>query len=278
MIKRVLVPLDPSAYTDAALEHACRIARDHGAQVTGLTVLVTPTIAAYVGPAPAGGVHYAAEVAQSLQEDARERLDALLTTFRQRCSAAGVGHWGSVRQGSAPDQIMYEAMFHDLVVIGLRTHFHFATSDDPDDTLRQILDRSVAPIYAVPSDYPRSERMSVLIPFNGSFLAARAMHHLVRLVSPSECSVVRLLTCHDDRERAQALLDSGAGYLAAHGFQDVERMWSADDVREVVEERYLDDADLVVVGAHSQRKLVELVVGSLTKHLLAKATRPLLIG
>jgi nucleotide-binding universal stress UspA family protein len=66
--------------------------------------------------------------------------------------------------------------------------------------------------------------------------------------------------------------------LAAHGFDEVRSEWTEDDIVEAVDERYLDAADLVVVGAHSKVAVIDFLIGSLTRHLIEVARKPILIG
>ena len=59
MVKSILIPLDPSPYTDSAIEIGCRMAKYHGAQLTGLVILDIPGIEKQIGPVPIGASYYA---------------------------------------------------------------------------------------------------------------------------------------------------------------------------------------------------------------------------
>ena len=278
MVRRLLVAIDESPYAQAALDEACLIATECDAHITGLAVLSPPSLTAYVGSGPVGSMQYGADLELDLTEQADALANQLTTQFRNHCESRNVHHTVRERRGSAPEAIIYEAMFHDQVVIGLRTHFRFPATDEPDDTLSRVLDRVAAPIYALPAAYEKPDRRRVVLTFNGTLPAARAIQHFTRVIQPATCASVTVLTCTDRQDVAQAHLENAATYLQAHGFTDVEQVWSDGDVREVMADRYLDDADLVVLGANSQRKLVDLVVGSLAKLLIGNATTPLLIG
>ena len=52
MIKRILLPLDSSPYTDTAMEIGCDLAERHGAELTGLVILDIPGIEKSIGPVP----------------------------------------------------------------------------------------------------------------------------------------------------------------------------------------------------------------------------------
>ncbi len=59
MIRRILIPLDPSPYSESALQLACIIAKEYDAEVTGLVILDIPGIEDSIGPVPIGGIHLA---------------------------------------------------------------------------------------------------------------------------------------------------------------------------------------------------------------------------
>ncbi len=278
MIRRILVPLDPSAYAASAMEHACAIAKAHEAQVSGLAVLDTPGIEHSVGAVPVGGLHYARELEGAREEEAHERIQTLLGAFTEKCEKEGVAHTVAERQGSPSDRIIHDAIFYDLVVIGMRTYFHFETSDAPGDSLETILDHSVTPILAVPDHFDGKSERKVLIAFDGSPPAARALHRFAQLAGTSTLGEVTLLTSGEDAETANNYLDQAEAYLNAHGINDIRKVWTPEEIIRAVREDYLDQADTVVVGAHSKRGLLDFMVGSLTKYLIEAAKKPVLVG
>ena len=58
MIKRILVALGGTEYATAATSHAVELAKAHGAELTGVSVLDQERLTA-TGPVPLGGGHYA---------------------------------------------------------------------------------------------------------------------------------------------------------------------------------------------------------------------------
>ncbi|KAA3617028.1 MAG: universal stress protein [Calditrichaeota bacterium] len=281
MIKSILIPLDPSPYTDSAIEVGCRMAKYHGAQLTGLVILDIPGIEKQIGPVPIGGSYYADKLEEKHTRHAQERIDQLLHKFRSKCDAAGVKHVESQNQGSPSERILHESLFYDMVITGLRTHFHFETQDKPGSSLHELLHESITPIYGVPKDLmipdPISDKIKVLIPFNGSLPAARALQRFAQFMIP-EMSEPRLLISEDDEHVASSLLKSAKDYLELHGFKNIITDWTTDKIIESCKGDMLDWADVVVVGAHSKRGLFDFMVGSLTEHLIKWDKKPILIG
>jgi nucleotide-binding universal stress UspA family protein len=280
MIKRILIPLDPSPYTTAALDMACVIARINDAELTGIVVLDVPGIRKSTGPVPIGAYRYAEKERNFKEKEAKERKDLLLSMFREKCELEGVKYSKSKHEGTPSEQIISESIYYDTMIMGMRTYFQFATSDESGDTLDKILDYSITPIFAVPKEYSFSKRLEkklkVLIPYNGSLPAARALHHFAHLsIVKAE---VKILMSDKNKDTAEFHLDRAAEYLNAHSISEIKKEWTTKDIIDEVEAKYLDWADIVVVGAHSKKSLTNFFVGSLTKHLIKAAKKPVLIG
>ena len=281
MIKRVLIPLDPSPFTKTALETGCFIAKQHGAELTGLVVLDIPGIRKSVGPVPIGGMHYAEKLEEFKEKEAKERIQLLLSMFREKCEKEGVRHREANHQGSPSERIIRESIYYDAVIMGMRTYFHFETSDKTGNTLDKILDHSITPIYGVPERYSLpnipEEKVKVLIAFDGSLPAARALQRFAQLSLPDVVEVM-LLTSKQNKDVAEYHLEQAAAYLNTHSIFKVKREWTSEKIISAIEEKYLDWANLIVVGAHSKKGLVDFMVGSLTKYLIKVAKKPILIG
>jgi nucleotide-binding universal stress UspA family protein len=281
MIKRILIPLDPSPFTDSALKIGTTMAKINGAELTGLVVLDLPGIEKSIGPVPLGGLHYAEKIEKAKREEAHQRIHELLSKFKQQCEDAGVSYREAELQGSPSERIIKESIFYDAVILGMRTHFHFETQDTPGDSLEKILDETITPVYAVPEkldlpDLPM-EKIRVLIAFDGSLPAARAMQRFAQL-APVDIFEVKLLISEDEEEKAQYYLNQAELYLNSHNVQNIEKRWVKDNIIKTIDEEYLDWAHVLVVGAHSKQGLFNFMVGSLTKHLIREARKPILIG
>ena len=83
MIKRILVPLDPSPYSKSAVQLACQIAKIYQAEVTGLVILDLPGIEDSIGPVPLGGIYMADKLEKEKTQEAKKRIEMLL---KERCS------------------------------------------------------------------------------------------------------------------------------------------------------------------------------------------------
>lgn len=281
MLKRILIPLDPSAYTETALEIGTTMARLYDAELTGLVILDLPGIEKSIGPIPLGGLYYADRLEKQKEKEANERIHSLLKKFGEICKNEGVRYREAEQQGSPSERILQEAIFFDAIIIGMRTHFHFETSEKPGDSLEKIIEETITPIYAVPEKFTlpgiSEEKIRVLIAFDGSLPAARAMQRFAQLVKPNLFEVT-LLISESDKARANYYLNQAKAYLTSHGIENIQKKWVEEDIIDAVEDTYLDWAHVVVAGAHSKKGIFGFKVGSLTTHLIKANRKPLLIG
>jgi len=280
VIKRILVPLDASPYTETALDVSCAIARQHDAQLTGLVILDIPGIEKSVGPAPMGAYHYAEKLEEFKKQKATKHIEELLVKFEEKCQREGISHTQAQLQGSPSERILGESIYYDAVIVGLRTFFDFESSDGPGIPLDQLLDHTVTPFYGVPRNFTLpspGEKLKVLIAFDGSLPAARALQRFAHLAL-SEFVEVLLLTSTEHEDEAQYYLDQAQEYLQAHGITDVRQQWTQQGIIQAVEEEYIDWASFFVIGAHSKKGLLDFFLGSLTKYLIQADKKPVLIG
>ncbi len=281
MIKRILVPLDPSPFTESVIEFAIAMAKRHGSELTGLVILDLPGIEKSIGAVPLGGSYYADQLEKAKKEEAKERIDKLIEKFTGICSLAGVKYNAANRQGSPSEWIIKESIFYDLIVIGLRTYFHFETQDKHGDSLEKIMQSSITPLYAVPEELNLPDinlhKLKALIAFDGSLPAAKALQRFAHLAIP-ELSPVVLLNSSEDKELAEYYLNEAESYLLSHNFTDITKDWTNENIIDYINKKYMDEVHAFVVGAHSKKGMFDFTIGSLTKHLIKVANKPVLIG
>ena len=288
MINRILVCLDKSTYTDSATEFACWLAKQHDASLEGLVVLDVQGIQRSEAMVPLGQIHRAKTRIATKEEKYHQLMEELLEKFTKCCDAAGVRHSEFEMQGTPAEAILTESNYFDCVVIGLRTFFTYGSGagedevygtedDEPGDSLEEIMDESLAPVFAVPLNWQPDSEFTALIALNGSTHSMRALRQFARLYGPSTVRVT-LLHCSDGSEEHMDILTKSAAYLRAHGFDHVEARTESGDVREVMSDEFCGSFDLIVLGAHGKSGVVEFFTGSLCKDFIDRANKPLLIA
>ena len=200
-VKKILVPLDLSPYADIATECACSIAKQHHAQVDGIVVLDLPEIMGQNIPFNGWLLPEAMTLERERLDAAKQRVDDALKHFVKICEPHAVSHHEAEAQGVPADCILEAAGLHDLIVMGLRTHFRPDTSGEPSDSLETILRSPSAPVLALPND-PKEDPdkwKSVVVAFDGSPNACRALKEFVRFAQPYDFHVTVLTSSKDEQ-------------------------------------------------------------------------------
>lgn len=275
-VRRILVPVDPSVYTGAATETACRIALKHEAQVAGVAVLDSPEIRS--GSVSAIGPYYPSSMDEIRAKvtHAEKILAECKARFAMTCEEYGVPHLETEYEGIPAQRFFASSIFFDLVVTGLETAFHFETRGEKCNCLSEILDTTVTPTLAVPiMGMPKLEK--VLVAFDGSFSSARALRDFVEFARPYNPEI-KVLTASEKAVQCDFLLRNAKEYLRVHGLSRVEIVGSDAPVFDAVEAFAGEDVDLVVAGIHSKKKIRDLFVGSFTKQLIESGNKAVFLS
>jgi nucleotide-binding universal stress UspA family protein len=277
MIKRILVPLDPSQFCQAALDSAIDLAQRHDAELTAMVILDMPGIHKAIGPVPLGARHFAETLKDAHELDAQSRIEQLISDFTSQCDRNDVKHREAEYQGIPSKLILEYAQHFDLLCLGQETHFHFETSDRPGDSMEKILDHTATPIYAFPAGWkPVTENRRTLIAYNGSLSASRALQRYAQLMDPADTHII-LLAANMEWEIGSHYLKNAEEFLQAHGFKDVKQEWTSKSVIEAVSQTFLAEVDEVVAGSHSRRGFLDFKLGDMSRWLIRESDKPLFL-
>lgn len=254
MIKRVLVPLDLSRYSAAAVKTACDLAKAHNAEVEGIVVAEPP-----------------------VTTEMEHRRNAAFATFQQICLEKGVRHVEEQTNGVPAQQILAEARTYDLVVLGLRTHYRLDDPEQEGNALEEILSATATPILAVPPDgaVPFEK---VVIAYDGSVPAARALREFTRIARPLDDPELTIVCSDRIQTKANACVQGARAYLEAYSFNWIETATTDGRLYEYLADNYLGAADLVVAGIHTRALVRDFFIGSFTRELLAHGQKALLLA
>jgi len=282
-MKRFLVPLDPSPYTEATTAFAARLAAATNGQVSGLAVLDLEGVEEAVGPVPLGAGSYAERLTQTLIGRADNQVDAAQATFLERCDKLGVAAT-AVEEHGAPHQHVFElSKYHDLLVMGTQTYYRFGMDlAEPGDFLHELLvNEGVTPIVAVPATaHPAAGPAQVLIAFDGSPSSSRALRAFAQIYQarPADFGPIKLVTAAADENDTKQLRERAVGYLRTYGMDDVTTMWTARTIKDWMRHEEGGWADFFVVGTHSKTGLFDFQAGGLPRMLIEQNRRPVLLG
>ena len=277
MINRILIPLEPSAYSKAAVDNGCLLARKHGAEITGLTIVDEPGITDSLSLVQPFDSAYVAKKSEEHLQHAEQTLDELLKEFRNHCEQEGLAHRELQVSGEPEQQIHQVSAFYDLVVLGLRSHFHFETSQLTGQILPELLSHCTTPILAIPEQVTLHTPTNVLVAYNGSMPAIRTLRAYARVWAHEDTSV-KIITSNGEMDGVNQHLGEVVAYLRAHGVAEVETVWTPKKILDCLDSEYYDWANMIVLGAHSKRPLADFFTGSLSNTLIKRGDKALFIS
>jgi len=275
MLRSVLVGVDGSEYSTAAVELGIQWARHSGAVLVGLGIIDAPTIGK-PEPVPLGGSAYKVHHDASLLMDATHKVGQFLEHCAQRCAEADVTCQILQDIGLPTEQILLEAQRYDLIMLGQHTFFHFETQQQPDDTLHIVLKQSPRPVVAVPATLP--EGRVVVVAYDGSLHAARALH-MLQVLGLEDSQEVHVVCVDAKQEHADRCVERAVAFLHSHHIvaQAHARVTKAAPAHVLLEHMHQVQASLLVMGAYGRSALREFFAGSVTRTMLRESPVPLFL-
>lgn len=288
----LLAATDFSAPARHALERAAQLAAAHpGAQLTLAHVVSASMLARLRGvmrdEAPAMEARVADETQQALTE-----LAARLST-QYACPIDT-----RLAQGVALDAItdLANELQANLLVMGARGA-HFVREFLLGSTTERVLCRTRRPVLAV-KQRPQGAYRRVLVPVDFSVHALAAAQTAHRWLPNAEIVLLHAFEVdiegtlrfasiaeeqiHEYRVRArEEALDSMAQFvdlLSIPAGQLTRLVVHGAPTLRILEHEQSLDTDLIVMGKHGQSMLEELLLGSVTKHVLAYSSSDVLVA
>lgn len=275
MIKRILVGLAGTTFTPVAIQRAVALARAHGAEVTGVTVLDPRRLRSRERPAPEeiglGAQHSNRPIAGS-----PDSIEESIQRLEHSCKEAAVKCRLLRESGDAFTTFVDAARYHDVIVFGLGSVLKYAfPGDDPHDQLIRLIGAGVRPLIAVSEEFRSISR--VLIAYNGSMESAKAMKRFVQMRLWPEAEL-KVMTFNPSDDRAYELLAAAEEYCRAHGFRVCHQSNPGDPKVLLLPAATLWQADMIVMGNSARSVLLRKVIGDTLLATLAETKIPLFLA
>lgn len=284
-IRIILAPVFGDDSDGRGLEAAFGVARRFHAHVTGLFVRIDPRDAI---PVVGEGVSPAVidQLTQAAAGEMDRRSAAARATFDAACGKAGMTLRDKPGDGGTASAGWVEATGRRDEIIPKRARASDLTVlCRPDDqtppelgaVLEATLFGSGRPLLIVPPEGAPSVGASVAIAWNDGAEAAHAVAAGLPLIEAADA--VHVLSAETWRTGADVGFDL-VRYLEWRGIACKRRAVTAEG--EPVGAALLDaatavGADLVVMGGYGRTRLSELVLGGVTRHVLAHSRLPILM-
>lgn len=287
-MKTILIPTEDHDAMQAVLEAARLMARNFDSYMEGFAVRPSP--GTYVTVEPVSSL----AISGAFEGDTANQAKAEFETFmgkhnvpagpkggaKDGAMEPAVYSWGWPRADAAEDAYIgsYGRVF-DLIVLGRPGP---AAENPRMPPLEAALFESGRPVLIVPKNAPTSIGRNVLVAWNRSTEQAHtnalAMPVLLRADKVTVLMVEGGATTGPSGEEATRHLRRNGVKAESLTLKRGERM-SGEAVGEVTLERAAAlGCDLIVKSAYTQSRLRQMIFGGATRHILAKATVPVLMA
>jgi nucleotide-binding universal stress UspA family protein len=276
MVRSLMIALDGSAFSDVAVELGLEWGRHFDALVVGLGIIDEPTIRQWEA-VPLGAGAFKEHRDEVRIEWARRQVEQFLERFALRASEAQVAFKVLEDVGLPSDRILLESQRYDLIILGKKTNFHFATREGSDETLQSVLRNTPRPVVIVPERLPAGGS-GTLIAYDGSMQAARALQSF-QSSGLGGNGPVHVLSVGADHTDAARHVHRAVEFL---GFHEIAARAHVASPSPTVADTLLQHAAqlqsrLLVMGAYGQPTLREFFLGSATRLVLQKTSLPVFL-
>ncbi|WP_417458336.1 universal stress protein [Kordiimonas sp.] len=181
--------------------------------------------------------------------------------------------WSTVT-GQITDHVGRRARTADLAICAQPS----SDMPDSDDIFHDLIFRSGRSVLMVPAGYDREVGRHVMIAWNGRAEGARAVAGAMpMLIGAEKVTVVQI----GDKDDARPGLEDVIDYLGEYGIEARARQENVED--NSIGNQLLSlasdmSADTVVLGAYSHSRWRELVLGGVTRHIVAKSKLPIFMS
>lgn len=159
MIRRILLALGGTPFSEIAVRRAIELAISHGAQITAITVVDSEYWKSSINRTNLSAVAAARLLETRPWEMAEQRVRRIIHDFERQCQREDIRHSILEPDGDPINMLIAQSRQHDLVIFGLRGLFDFAVIPDPAGCVARLVRQGVCPmIAAAPGIQEHSQR------------------------------------------------------------------------------------------------------------------------
>jgi nucleotide-binding universal stress UspA family protein len=274
MIKRILLGLGGTPFTDVAIQRAVELSKLHGALITGITVVDTKSLK-QVGPVPPGGTAFAAKLRETRLAISEERIDGAIEQFKSQCTAADIPFAVERETGDPFETMIAHSRYNDVTIFGLKSLFDYGFTMESRDALIRLVSQGVRPIIAVSPEFRNIRK--VLIAYSGSMESAKAMRRFVQLnLWPGV--QLRIVHFGPRSENSDQLLTDAGSYCRDHGYPSETDLVEGSPRTQLIEYAREHDRDMIVMGNSIRSLLMRHLLGDTVLNTIQLSDRPLFLA
>jgi len=277
MIKNILIPLDGSDHSKAALDYGLWLTEKFKGTLFGQHVIDTVSIEGtfYHDISGSLGFEPYLDFSTKMREVLEERGKAILEEFSERCKQRGVPHATFLDMGIIPNEICERSKVADLVVLGHRginEEFSTGLLGGTAESVTRICPR---PVFVSNRKFKEIERP--LLAYDGSQRASSAMESAAEFCTQLKLPLTVLNIPKEDKAGEKALQEARS-YLSSYGIEARYEQARGYPEQKIVDYLVNFNYDLLFIGAYGHRRIIEMVLGSTTEYVPRKSPCPVFLN
>ncbi len=277
MARRILVPLDGSDYSKVATKVAIDMVKKSDGIIIGLGVVDTEEINESAIGAGIGASYYAEHMKTYKKNKAIGKIKNFLDEFEDECKDAKVDFERYSKSGDPVEEIINMGKTSDLIIAGLRTFFHFETTPEAGDTLKELLESGVCPVIAVPKKEIKNNK-KVLIAYDNTVSSSKAMKMFLRFYKTNPyAKKIYLLNVNEDLEQANKILDNAKKYFKSHKIKVELEKRAGKPGKEILKFAKEKKVNMIVMGAYGESGISKLFFGHASRGVIDNGSIPVFV-
>ena len=277
MIKNVLVPLDGSEHSKAALDYAIWVAQKFDGTLFGQHIIDTISLEGTFFHDISGSLGFEPylDFSSKMREILDERGKMILDDFAARCEKGGVRFATFLDMGLIANEICERAKLADLVVIGHRGVNEEFSTGLLGTTAETITRKCPRPIFVSTKQFTAIE--NPLLAYDGSQRASSAMESAAEFCTRLNLPLTVLTVAKEDSV-ARNNLQQARAYLSSYAIDATYESTRGHPEQKIIEQLVNLNHDLLFIGAYGHRRIIEMVLGSTTEYVLRNAPCPVFLN
>jgi nucleotide-binding universal stress UspA family protein len=273
MIKNILVPLDGSEHSRAALEYGQWLAAKFDGTLFGQHVIDTISIEGTFFHDVSGSLGFEPylDFSTKMREILEERGKTILENFAESCREKGVRHQTFLDMGIIANEICGRAKVADLVVVGHRGINEEFSTGLLGSTAETITRKCPRPVFVSTKKFKPVERP--MLAYDGSERASSAMESAAEFCARLGLPLT-VLTIAREEKLIESIQHQARAYLGSYAIDTRYESARGYPEQKIIEHLASFGHDLLFIGAYGHRRIIEMVLGSTTEYVMRNATCP----
>ncbi len=276
MKKKILIAMEGNRFSNSALRYGVEIAKQTESLLVGV-FMRDLKYAGYAYPIIFDQPFVDTAVYSKFMKEEREKIDANIKIFKDKCDKAGVAHKVHLDEAAPIEGLIHESAYADLIIMDSKMNISSLLPDNPSSTLRDILVDAHCPIMIVPMSFQPIN--NIILSYDGSHSSAFAIR-MFNYVFPEWSDYKTYLVSVNDGSGNHLKENTNIRELMSRHYSNVTyELMKGDVVKEIKKfMKYNNSNSIMVMGAYGRNAFSRLWRQSLANMIIKEAKVPVFIS